>query len=174
MTKTITTVETIKLEGRVVGKIMQDESGFFYRPGTAGGLHNPKKDGDHFPSVKAVMASVNGDKNVPQATIAPKVTTKAPKRVLEPRPPIEGRKPEAAPTSKVRYKLVEMETVVGVNYWLYVGFERVDGFKWQSMAIATFPNLDDVHAFTQLNGIVCSGNREYFDTRTGDYYNPNK
>jgi len=213
-TKSITTVETIKLEGRVVGKIMQDEGGFFYRPGTTGGLHNPKKDGEHFKTVKLVMQSLNGEEPLamPQATGAP--VKKAPAKPQ--RAPVAGKKPQAGPTvapsllkppvepptsspvatnkvqaqvigalqqlekqreaipvqSKVKYKIVEQLSNVGAYFWLYAGYERTQGFKWESMAIGTFHTLDNLEAFLELNGISAV-KHERVDVPYGSTYNPN-
>ena len=186
-TKSITTIETIKLEGRTVGKILQDEDGFFYRPGTAGGLHNPKKDGDHFPSVKAVMHSLNGDEPdaFPQATGVPVKPPKAPVagKKSQGKPTPQG-KPDKAPveasveqapaiTCQVRYKLVEQLSNVGAFLWLYAGYVRPQGFKWESSSIGMFPNMEAVDKFLELNGIYVSVPLESVDVRDGTPYNPN-
>lgn len=76
-TKTVTTIQTIKLDGKVTGLIMQDEAGYFYRPKGKSGLHSPKWDGQHFPTEAAVMKSINGDSQATQATAEPAKGAKA-------------------------------------------------------------------------------------------------
>lgn len=111
-TKSVTTVQTIKLDGGAVGLIMQDEAGYFYRPKGKSGLHNPKWDGEHFPTVAAVMQSVNGDSEALQATAEPvkgakpnkgkpqpaKTPQSAPKAVTEASRPVEPVAPAKVPT----------------------------------------------------------------------------
>jgi hypothetical protein len=82
--KSVTTVEKVKLEGREVGSVMSDEKGFFYRPKGKSGLHNPKWDGEHFPTAKDVIKSVNGDPQATQATTEPVKSAKAGKDASKP------------------------------------------------------------------------------------------
>ncbi|MDX9668725.1 hypothetical protein [Pseudomonas sp. P8_250] len=100
--KSVTTVEKVQLEGREVGSVMSDEKGFFYRPKGKSGLHNPKWDGEHFPTAKEVMKSVNGDPQATQATAEPvkgakagKATSKPDKAPKEPSKAAQVKKAEA-------------------------------------------------------------------------------
>lgn len=197
-----------------MGKILQDEQGYFYRPGTAGGLHKPGKDGDHMPSIKAVMASLNGDdsgQGEPVTTAksqAKPVTASKPAKAAKVVKAPSGKKPGSStpvgkdpvainklqeqviqslqkieerrelataevPVTKVRYKLVEQLSIVGTHYWLYVGYEWPQGFKWQSMAVGMFRSVEDVEQFITLNGITLDPTREQVDVRNGSY-SPNK
>lgn len=64
-TKSISTVEKIMSGSVLTGLIMQDESGFFYRPKGVNGLHKPGKDGDHYPTAKEAKAAQGPGASVP-------------------------------------------------------------------------------------------------------------
>lgn len=75
--------------------------------------------------------------------------------------------------SKVRYKLVEAQGRYGVQYWLYPGYNRPQGFKWESLSGFMFLSLADVETFLALNGIAITEEVEKADVSQGSY-NPNK
>jgi hypothetical protein len=59
-----TQLRVVLLEGKLIGAIMLDEKGYFYRPkrnSITSGPHSEKWDGEHFPSDKACERSVYGE-----------------------------------------------------------------------------------------------------------------
>ena len=58
------------LEGRVIGAIMQDADGYFYRPKRSSsighGPHTSKWDGAHFPTHKQVTDTLDANYEAPQ------------------------------------------------------------------------------------------------------------
>lgn len=54
-------IEVISLDRKVIGAIMLDHKGYFYRPkkSTIGkGGHDPKWDGEHFPSIQELKLTL--------------------------------------------------------------------------------------------------------------------
>lgn len=239
-TKSISTVEKIMSGSALTGLIMQDESGFFYRPKGVNGLHKPGKDGEHYPTAKEAKATQapgatsapvkapgkpSQDKATPAKATAPRMIkepaktapgapqaayhlndeatqaaadklltdsqqvaeAKAPERVavsqevdrltLE----VERLKGLLAATgkqapgnaSKVRYKLVEALGETGTQYWLYPGYIRSQGFKWDAFGGSMFLALGAVEVFLFDNGISLTEDMEKVDIRQG-HYDPNK
>lgn len=57
-------VEHVLLDKKIIGAIMLDDKGYFYRPKfntISVAAHNPKRDGDHFSSLGLVLRSVHGE-----------------------------------------------------------------------------------------------------------------
>lgn len=75
--------------------------------------------------------------------------------------------------SQVRYKLVEAQGQTGTQFWLYPGYNRPQGFKWESLGGFMFLDLGAVETFLTLNGITITEEVEKADVRQGSY-NPNK
>lgn len=75
--------------------------------------------------------------------------------------------------SLVRYKLVQALGDTGPQFWLYPGYNRPQGFKWESLGGVMFLSLDAVGEFLELNGIAVTEEVETVDIRKGSY-NPNK
>ncbi|MNY37010.1 hypothetical protein D3C86_1715380 [compost metagenome] len=61
----------------------------------------------------------------------------------------------------------------GTQYWLYPGYTRAQGFKWESLGGFMFLTPEAVGEFLELNGIALTEEPETVDIRNGSY-NPNK
>lgn len=75
--------------------------------------------------------------------------------------------------SKVRYKLVEALGETGTQFWLYPGYIRSQGFKWDAFGGSMFLALGAVEVFLFDNGISLTEDMEKVDIRQG-HYDPNK
>ena len=57
-------IQHVFLEKKIIGAVMLDADGYFYRPkynSISVAAYNAKKDGEHFSSLGLVMRSVLGD-----------------------------------------------------------------------------------------------------------------
>lgn len=90
-TKFINTIETLES-----GSIMQDNSGFFFRPKGASGLHKPGRDGEHMPSLKDVKQSL-------------KAASAAPGKPAPTKPAPQGLKPQPRAEAQAKTAQVKAE-----------------------------------------------------------------
>ena len=57
-------VQHVLLEKKIIGAVMLDDEGYFYRPkynSISVAAYNSKKDGEHFSSLNLVLRSVHGE-----------------------------------------------------------------------------------------------------------------